>query len=128
MLNFGDTIRFDIQLFNQGNVPMDSLVITDYIPTGFEYLPGFNPGWSGAGPTPTYQWGASEVLDRKLLFLDLFTDNTQVDEPTIDKYTNYAEISFASNTANIDQSSNDADSPLSNIDNDNPGGQPFGGR
>lgn len=126
MLNFGDTIRFDIHLFNQGNVPMDSLEITDYIPFGFEFIAGLNPGWTGSAPTSTYAWGTADVLmpgesDTVTIYLRLI----EVGEPNIDKYTNYAEISFASDTNNIEQSDNDADSPLNNIDNDNPGGQPL---
>ncbi|MBK8780109.1 MAG: hypothetical protein IPO25_22905 [Saprospiraceae bacterium] len=59
ILAYGDTIKFDIHVFNQGNVIIDSFVVTDYIPEGFEYLPGFNPGWSGSAPTPIYEWGTA---------------------------------------------------------------------
>ncbi|MBK8780108.1 MAG: hypothetical protein IPO25_22900 [Saprospiraceae bacterium] len=48
----------------------------------------------------------------------------QVGEPTLAKYTNNSEVSYAADTSGNDQSAYDADSPLNGIDNDNPGGQP----
>ncbi|HNR08518.1 MAG TPA: SdrD B-like domain-containing protein, partial [Saprospiraceae bacterium] len=125
-LAFGDTIRFDIQIFNQGNVVIDSLTITDYIPEGFAYLPLFNPGWSGSYPSPQYGWGTSDdLLPGESDTISIYLQIVSVGEPNLAKYTNYAEISFASDTLGVNQSSNDSDSPLNTLDDDNAGGQPL---
>ncbi|MGB2733087.1 MAG: SdrD B-like domain-containing protein, partial [Saprospiraceae bacterium] len=124
ILGYGDTLKFNIQIFNQGNVIIDSLVISDYVPDGFAFLPGFNPGWSGSAPTPIYEWGAStNLLPGDSATVSIYLQLIQVGEPTLAKYTNSAEISFASDTSKVDQSANDADSPLNNINDDNAGGQ-----
>ncbi|MBK6480870.1 MAG: DUF11 domain-containing protein [Saprospiraceae bacterium] len=124
ILGYGDTLKFNIQIFNQGNVIVDSLVISDYVPDGFAFLPGFNPGWSGSAPTPIYEWGAStNLLPGDSATVCIYLQLIQVGEPTLAKYTNSAEISFASDTSKVDQSANDADSPLNNINDDNAGGQ-----
>ncbi|MBK9678141.1 MAG: hypothetical protein IPO69_04600 [Saprospiraceae bacterium] len=124
ILGYGDTLKFNIQIFNQGNVIIDSLVISDYVPDGFAFLPGFNPGWSGSAPTPIYEWGAStNLLPGDSATVCIYLQLIQVGEPTLAKYTNSAEISFASDTSKVDQSANDADSPLNNINDDNAGGQ-----
>ncbi|MBK8780107.1 MAG: hypothetical protein IPO25_22895 [Saprospiraceae bacterium] len=41
ILNFGDTIKFAIQIFNQGNTPVDSIIVTDSLYTGFVCHRGF---------------------------------------------------------------------------------------
>jgi len=125
-LEYGDTIRFDIQIFNQANTTADSIVITDYIPAGFAFIPGLNPGWGGSLPNATYQWGAADdLLPGESDTISIYLRLLAVGEPTLVEYTNYAEISFASDTTGADRSNTDADSPLNGIETDNPGGQPL---
>ena len=38
VLEYGDTIKFAIKVFNQGSVSIDSLVINDTIPNGYTFV------------------------------------------------------------------------------------------
>ena len=40
---YGQIVDFKIKVFNQGNVTAQNVEITDYIPSGFEYVNSF--GW-----------------------------------------------------------------------------------
>lgn len=48
-VDLGDTVTFSIKVINQGNVPAYSVEITDYIPDGFMFVFGMNPGWTDNG-------------------------------------------------------------------------------
>ncbi|MBK9678136.1 MAG: DUF11 domain-containing protein [Saprospiraceae bacterium] len=78
-LNNGDTIKFKMQLFNQGKVSMDSVNVTDYLPAGFKFVNAtgigqYNEGWDGTNPSkPVYKWrsevgsaGGTQQLHQKL--------------------------------------------------------------
>ncbi|NOT37233.1 MAG: DUF11 domain-containing protein [Saprospiraceae bacterium] len=47
---YGQTIDFRISVFNQGNVGAKNIKITDYIPSGYSFNSGDNPGWIGGSP------------------------------------------------------------------------------
>ncbi|HMU05548.1 MAG TPA: DUF11 domain-containing protein, partial [Saprospiraceae bacterium] len=51
---YGDLLQFNIEVFNQGNEPMRNTQITDYIPAGYTFSAGDNPGWSASGANATY--------------------------------------------------------------------------
>ncbi len=38
-VNPGDEVSYTITVFNQGQIPADNIVVTDYIPSGMNYLP-----------------------------------------------------------------------------------------
>jgi len=42
---YGDIVSFDIEVFNQGNVPLSDIEIVDYIPCGLTYVSG-TPSWT----------------------------------------------------------------------------------
>ena len=46
---YGESIAFDIQVVNQGNVDLTNVEITDYIPCGFAYDVVNNPVWAEIG-------------------------------------------------------------------------------
>ena len=46
MVEPGDDVTFAITVINQGMIPADNIVITDYVPTGMAFNPALNPGWS----------------------------------------------------------------------------------
>ncbi len=45
--NAGDTVKFRMTVFNQGNIDAIDTRLIDYIPEGLEFIPGLNPGWTG---------------------------------------------------------------------------------
>jgi len=42
---YGDIVSFDVEVFNQGNVPLSDIEIVDYIPCGLTYVSG-TPSWT----------------------------------------------------------------------------------
>ena len=45
LADYGDDVTFPIMVFNQGNIPSDGFTLTNYIPSGFTFNGGDNPGW-----------------------------------------------------------------------------------
>ncbi len=110
--SYGDVIEFEITVYNQGNEPVQNVVVGDYVPAGFSFVPGANPGWT-AGAVPTFTIpgpiapGATGVA----------TINLEVLQTSggLKDWTNFAEIQSVQNLAGVDISANDADSnPASN--------------
>ena len=51
-VNPGDAVSFSITVFNQGQTAASHVVLVDYVPAGYEFVPSDNPAWtSGAGAT-----------------------------------------------------------------------------
>ncbi|HMQ97005.1 MAG TPA: SdrD B-like domain-containing protein [Candidatus Nanoperiomorbaceae bacterium] len=46
IVNPGDTITFNIQVFNQGQIPADNIEVVDYLPDGFLFSQAINPNWA----------------------------------------------------------------------------------
>ena len=46
-VDIGDLVTFNIRVYNQGNLPLDSLKITDYVPVGLSFVD--NNDWVAAG-------------------------------------------------------------------------------
>ncbi len=42
----GSTVTFAIEIFNQGHLPADHIVVVDYVQPGFVYDPALNPDWT----------------------------------------------------------------------------------
>ncbi len=86
---FGQLLTFEIEVFNQGNVAASNILINDYVPTGYSYVP--NNGWTGSLPTLQYTIagplapGASTVVTLNLTLIN----------STVGDYINYAEIATA---------------------------------
>jgi|GEM_PF-478584 len=49
----GDTVQFVITVFNQGTIPADNILVTDYLPATLNFVAALNPGWSLVGGNPT---------------------------------------------------------------------------
>jgi uncharacterized repeat protein (TIGR01451 family) len=49
----GDTVQFVITVFNQGTIPADNIVVTDYLPATLNFIAALNPDWSLSGGNPT---------------------------------------------------------------------------
>ncbi|MBK8780130.1 MAG: DUF11 domain-containing protein [Saprospiraceae bacterium] len=64
VLEYGDTIKFAIKVFNQGSVSIDSLVINDTIPNGYTFVTpsgAINQGWVLSGNEANYTWGRTPM-------------------------------------------------------------------
>ena len=100
---YGQTITFDIWVFNQGNLNAENIVVTDYIPEGYSY----NGGWNGAFPAPFTTIPAIPAGDSAMVSIDLTLEMT--DGGNL-KWINYAEITSAFDDQQRDQTNNDIDS------------------
>jgi len=50
--SYGDTVTFFIEVTNQGNVAANNVVVTDYIPAGFDYSDSSGDVWAGGTEGP----------------------------------------------------------------------------
>jgi uncharacterized repeat protein (TIGR01451 family) len=83
----GDTVRFNIQVINQGNIVATNTEVTDYIPEGLTFVPG--NGWS-VGPNNTVTRVLRTIPVGGVLNLPItFT----IDAGVTGSITNLAEIS-----------------------------------
>ena len=117
---YGQSIDFTITVYNQGNVPMDSIAISDYLPVGFGYASADNMGWTGTdGPgIQTLTYGAGDLLlpgDSSEVTLTLTLLQTQ---GGVDNYTNTAEISYMLDTLGNDTNGNGPNGGLTDVDSD----------
>ncbi len=55
--NYGQDIQFKIWVFNQGNETVRNITIQDYIPAGYQFNAGSNPGWTPNGNGAVYTYG-----------------------------------------------------------------------
>ncbi|MEZ4909661.1 MAG: SdrD B-like domain-containing protein [Saprospiraceae bacterium] len=117
--SYGQTIDFNIELFNQGNVTMTNIEVVDYIPQGFDFDPALNPDWQGTYPSVyTIVSGplapeASTVVSIKLKLVQT------TGGPSV--YTNGSEITGMDDENGVPRDDDDADStPDMDPDNDNP--------
>ncbi len=108
----GDTLNYQITVYNQGNVTAKSITIIDYLTSAYQFIQGLNPNWSVSGSdliatnNVMLAPGSSTVFNLNLKVL-----------PTNDAnlYCNYAEINKVLDMGSIDISVLDADSnPNSN--------------
>ena len=120
---YGQELEFTLTTYNQGNVPLTDVVITDYIPAGFSLSEtSEDAGWAlaaaGAEYTITDVILPGESVETTIfLVLEMTTGGT-------DDYTNVSEVSMMSDTTGVDVSMNDADSDINNDPTDNGGGEP----
>ncbi|MBK9678142.1 MAG: hypothetical protein IPO69_04605 [Saprospiraceae bacterium] len=120
---YGDTVALLIVISNQGTITMDSIEVTDYLPSGLVFDPTLNSGWSVSGPNlvNVYKSPIGPGLNAYLplyLVLQPVNNLTKVDSA----WTNYAEISRGYEGPN-EVSSEDKDSPWNNNPYDNKGGK-----
>ncbi|MBL0100661.1 MAG: DUF11 domain-containing protein [Saprospiraceae bacterium] len=110
-------MTFNIEVFNQGNVTAQNIVVSDYIPSGYTFAA--NNGWTG-GPSVITQTIAGPLAPGTStgplpLVLTLVMDVTGDDA-----WDNYAEVSAAQDTQGNNRN-DDADSVADNNPaNDNP--------
>jgi len=118
----GDTITYDITVYNQGTVAGDELVVYDHAPVGLTFDPAINAGWfAGTGSAII----SDPILpgDSVVVNVLLIVNNMGVG---VEDYTNYAEIGSVQDTLGNDISGDDQDSTPDDDDGNDPGGEPGG--
>lgn len=115
VLRIHNDIIYDITVFNQGCLPLKDIVITDYIPAGFELANSAN-GWSIQNGNAVYTI-SSTINPGGSVTVSIILNNSG--EINIQKLDNVAEISSFKSISGEDFSSYDYDSaPDSNPMND----------
>jgi len=104
----GDTVTFDIEISNDGSVTAYDIIISDMLPTGLDFLPALNPGWTGeltSLPIDSLLPGESAILPILV----------RVNEESLNQEViNTAEIVFATSISGHDIPAFDVDSTPDN--------------
>jgi len=111
---YGDTLTFDITVYNQGNMNARFVRVRDIIPEGY-----INPipenesnGWSNDATNPIFTIDEIKAFESAAISIQLVLDPTSVDE---NAWTNYSEIFSARDENLASVAAFDADSqPASN--------------
>ncbi|WP_187271168.1 SdrD B-like domain-containing protein, partial [Neolewinella aurantiaca] len=111
MVNPGDTISYDIIVFNQGNIYADNIAITDMIPVGMTFDATNNADFAADGtvtltaggllPSEGLAPGASDTVSLSLVVDVPVAAGTQFD--------NVANITMATDTLDVPQDDDDSD-------------------
>ena len=126
---FGDTMKFQIIVYNQGGIPATNITVVDYVPAAADLTAFPNTGWSGlAGPIAEFVYTdtlAAETSDT-ICLTGIFQKATSKDD-----YVNIAEISRAEDELGNGTDGTgpnggivDADSKPDAIEGNDPGGNP----
>ncbi len=114
----GDDVKFDITVYNQGNIQAKDVKVRDYIPAGFALSPA-SIGWTSIDANNAeYTINEIPILDSITIEIVL----TVQQGANYDNLINYAEISSAFDEFDIDRTLLDVDSTAdSDPDNDQGG-------
>lgn len=114
--SYGDTLTFNITVYNQGNMEARLVRVRDIIPEGYIYPEAVNvaDGWTSDPSNPLYTIDAIAPFDNEEISIKLILGTTAVDE---NAWTNYSEIFSARDKDLVNVGGLDADSsPASNSD------------
>ncbi len=105
----GEDVVFQITVYNQGNVPAKNILVSDYVPSGFDFIAGGpNTGWIGSEPLVKYTYAPILLPGANTSFqITLRVQNSALPNA----YLNYAEVSAAMDTLNNNRN-DDADSVI----------------
>ena len=126
-INPGDTVSFNITVYNQGSIPADSILLTDYLPSALNLV---DVAWTSVDDTTATR--LLTVSDGDLQSGGLLPDSNivvsirlEIEQTFMDnELVNYAEISGAT-----DENGNpvvDEDSTPDSDPTNDPGGEPNG--
>lgn len=122
--SYGQNVNFEIEIFNQGNIDLYDIEITDYIPCGFSFPSGINPLWSDQGSSATTVVPRLNVGQSLVLDIVLTIEENQGLCNNLDSWVNEAEISRMLDAASNDISLRDFDSDADNVQGNDAGGAP----
>lgn len=120
--SYGQSVDFELEVVNQGNQDLYDIVITDYIPCGFVFNSGANPGWSDLGSTATTTISRLDAGQTAFIYISLeIAEATALCDNTT-AWLNEAEVSQINLFGPADVSSRDYDSTIDNIQGNDRGG------
>ena len=122
-----NTVAYQLNVYNQGNVTAYNIQLTDYIPNGLLFstaantslLTGNANDWALQNPNAVYTIDSLAALDSISIFMNFRVDPTFRGEFIL----NFAEISFASNSK-TGANTTDADSTADKDDTNDNGADP----
>ncbi len=128
---YGMDVDFQIDVINQGNVILENIDVTDYIPCGFGFDVTKNPGWVEMGSNAVFNLSdrlipGDQNMQSIILTLSVKPCYDHELDASIDPWLNYAEVSYMEDENGNDVSSMDIDSESDNINGNDPGGNPDG--
>ena len=117
----GQEVVFTMEVYNQGNVPVEGYTLIDYLPEGYHFIPEKNTGWLPYGVNYQYEMVTPlQPGDHTSISMTVAVSETA----NADNLLNYAEIMSVKGQGGADWSSRDFDStPDDDKDND-VGGNP----
>lgn len=126
--SIGDTVKFEVIIYNQGNKTANSVNVDYLIPNGYKYLPindSLTPIWNEENVN------LANIVTNKIihpnendtLCLYLKIDNVPTSEVTLDSWTTIAEITSFTDENDILKTEDVDSKPDNNFYND-PGGNP----
>ena len=127
---YGSIVLYQVEVTNQGNVDLNDIQVTDYIPCGLGFSSTLvNIDWTPVGAPATFAVsdpfdlgaGASTILQLELEVLPV-PDGCE----NSTAYTNYAEVSYMEDPDDMDVSMEDIDSNADSVNGNDPGGIPDG--
>ena len=104
----GDLVTFDIEVCNQGNIPVDEVTVFDYVPSGLLKLPNAADGWNLVEGN---KW--SFVIDQRIERAECVIIQIELEvlpNVTAADMINVAEIGIVIDTLGVDVSAFDIDS------------------
>ncbi len=121
---YGDFLTFNLTVYNQGDVAVKNVEITDYVPEGFTFDAIRNPLWNGAdSDNPVYTIGNTIMPGDSVKFNITLLCN-YIGAPNPESWVNIAEISKIHNVEGEDISAFDYDSTPDDTPDNDSGGKP----
>ncbi len=121
---YGEITTFSITVYNQGDMPVKDVDVTDYIPSGFSFVSDKNPLWDGTDiQKPVYTIG-NTILPGDSVKFDISLLCNYMGEPQTEYWSSVAEISKMRDINGNDVSSFDYDSTPDNDPDNDAGGKP----
>jgi uncharacterized repeat protein (TIGR01451 family) len=128
---YGQNVTFEIQVENQGNVPLRNIKISDYIPNGLMYNTSNNAaGWMLSGTTAMYTiTDTLDMWETKTVTISLKINQIiPATNATEDSWTNVSEISRMEGMLTPDMmfgdvTAQDVDGTIDSNPNNNNGGE-----
>jgi len=120
--SYGQSVNFNIELFNQGNIDLYDIEVTDYIPCGFAFNASNSPQWTDFGSVATTTISRLDAGQSTSVNILLDIQESPGICSNASSWLNEAEVSQLLDSSSSDISSRDYDSVINNIQGDDAGG------
>ncbi|MEL6122889.1 MAG: hypothetical protein AAFR14_04145, partial [Bacteroidota bacterium] len=119
-VSVGDVVTFDIEIINQGLIDVQNLVVSDYIPAGYDLI---DPAWMEVSPGVAQRTITDVIPFRTSVVTSIMLRvNSQAQAANL---INVAEITSFQGVDGIDRTNEDIDSQGDADPTNDPGGQIF---